>query len=1134
MKKFNHFRELSLHALKKTLLIMRIAIVLFFLGIMELHAIDAYSQRTRLSVNFSDTKLIKVLDEIETESEFFFLYNEKLLDTDRKVSINEENQLISVILDDLFRGTDIRHTIIDRKIILAPEYLTETAQPQQIRVSGKIVSQSGEPLPGVNVTVKGTTTGVNTDMSGNYSIPVPGNQATLVFSFIGYASQEIVVGNQTVINVTLLETVNQISEVVVTALGIKREKKSLAYAVAEVKGDEFTQAKENNVASALVGKIAGVNATGLNTGPGGSSRVIIRGNGSLTGANQPLYVINGMPMDNTTPGGSATTNGGSGNVDRGDGMAGINPDDIESISVLKGGTAAALYGSRAANGVILITTKKGAAQKGIGVEYNSTFTMEHVSVIPDWQYQYGQGDLARKPATQSEAIGWGRRSWGSRIDGSDYVAADGLTHPYSARKNNIKNFYQVGKNFTNTLAFTGGNEALNYRFSMSDLSSSSILPNSTYNRQSANLSLNGKFGRFTIQTLAQYTYEHAKNRPTAGDATGNPNWMPYMIANTADVRWLAPGYDSEKNEIPWNDAAVATNGYFVVNKFREKDNRNRFIGQASIIYDIMKNLSVKAMVSRDFYNYNYSYVVPTGTLYSIRGEYSALKTDVAETNSMINLNYKTNIGKDLNIVAFAGANSRSFEYYENSMTGSQFIIPFLYSQTNLTTLTPGVNNQQTKTNSVFGSLDAGYKGIVYLTVTGRNDWFSTLSPKHNNIFYPSVGGSFLLSQAFKLPEVISFAKLRASWAQVGGATPSPYVINLTYSMLPSSGVPLQNVSSNTITNANLKPLTSTTVEVGADLQFFKSRLRLDLTYYDRKTTDDIVATAISVASGYNNVILNVGELRNRGLEAVVGGTVIQNGSFSWNTSYNIAYNQNEVVKLAEGLDQIQMATTVNNYAYINNIVGKPYGQIVGTRITKDSNSNTVYDSASGMPVPTGLQPLGNGVAPLTMGLTNSFSYKNVTLEFLVDGKFGNKVFSMMEVYGTRMGLTKMTLPGREDGLVLNGVLADGTAYNRTVAKEDLRIYYNGFKSYSELFLHDGSFIKLRQVVLTYKVPGKYLTPLKVQSISLSLVARNLAILYRKTRNFDPEQSYTNDSNQGFESFGLPRTRTYGFNLMVKF
>ena len=387
--------------------------------------------------------------------------------------------------------------------------------------------------------------------------------------------------------------------------------------------------------------------------PGGSSRVIIRGNGSLTGNSQPLYVINGMPLDNSVPGGSAKPNGLglTDATDRGDGIAAMNPDDIESITVLKGGTAAALYGSRGANGVILITTKKGKAQKGIGVEYNSTLMMDNVSVFPDFQYEYGQGDGGVKPTTLSEAQATGRRSFGSKIDGStDYVAADGLTHPYVAQKNNLKNFYQTGTTFTNTVALSGGNESMLYRFSLSDLDAKGILPSNNYNRKTANLNLSAKLSeRLRMEAVAQYNLETSANRPIAGDALGNPNWTPYEVANTVDIRWLKPGYDANGNEIDWNDASIVTNSYFFVNKFKEKDTKNRFIGQASIIYDVLKNLTVKGTVTRDFYNYNFTSIMPTGTAYVPNGQYSGYKSDVSETNAMLTATYKAKLTKSIGL-----------------------------------------------------------------------------------------------------------------------------------------------------------------------------------------------------------------------------------------------------------------------------------------------------------------------------------------------------------------------------------------------------------------------------------------------------------------------------------------------------
>ena len=1091
---------------------------------------------SKISLTVIKMPVKDVLKEINKEIKISFVFSNAQI-KDQQVTISVKNEKLSSVLYKIFTPLGLNYSITDETMVIEKKSTKTSTQPalQQLKVSGKVTDNAGAPLPGVSIKIKNGSGGTTTTTEGNYSILVPAADAVLVFTYMGFIPQEVTVGGRSSIAIKLMEDAKMLDDVVVTALGISRQRKALAYSVTEVKGDEFTQARENNVANALTGKVAGVNATGLSTGPGGSSRVIIRGNGSLSGGNQPLYVINGMPLENSVPGGSATTNGGAGNVDRGDGIAGINPDDIESISVLKGGTAAALYGARAANGVILITTKKGKAQKGIGIDYNSTFTMENPSVFPDFQYEYGQGDAGEKPLNQGAAIQTGRRSFGARIDGSTYIAADGLEHSYAAQKDNIKNFYRTGTNFTNTLAFTGGSETFNYRFSLADLNAKSILPNSDYNRKTGNLSINGKVGKkITIEALAQYNIEKAHNRPTAGDALGNPNWTPYMIANTADIRWLSPGTDANGNEIAWNDAPIASNSYFVVNNFKQQDTKNRFLGQASLTYEIVKNLSIKGVVSRDFYNYNYSYILPTGTLYTPNGQYSELKADASETNGLVTLNYSGQLNKDFSLSAFVGGNQQRSVYNESNLLGSNFIIPYFYSSTNLSTISTTPTNNKTAINSVMGSADLSFKNYAYLTVTGRQDWFSTLSPENNSLFYPSFGGSFVLSEAFKLPESVNFAKLRASWAQVGGGAPNPYQINQAFSMLPSSGQPLQSVSSTTITNANLKPYTSTTTEAGFEARFLNSRLGLDITLYNRKTTNDIVATAITQTSGFNNVILNVGELSNKGIEGLITGSPIKAKNFNWNISYNVAYNKNEVVKLAEGLDQIQMASSVNGWAYVNNIIGQSYGTIVGTRVQKDAGGNTVFNSTTGLPVATGLEVLGNGVAPLTMGLSNEFRYKDFSLNVLIDGKFGNKIFSLMEVYGTRLGLLKTTLPGRENGLQLSGVDQQGQSYSRVVPVAGLRSYYDNQKSYSELFLHDGGFVKLRQVVLSYNIPVKSLKMLDLQAASISFVGRNLLILYKETDNFDPESSFTNGSSQGFESFGLPRTRSFGINLMVKF
>ncbi|MEP7377270.1 MAG: SusC/RagA family TonB-linked outer membrane protein [Chitinophagaceae bacterium] len=1019
-----------------------------------------------------------------------------------------------------------------------------------IPVTGKVTSsKDGVTLPMATVTVKGNPgLATTSDESGNFKLSLPDEykdkQIVLVITSVGYAAKEVTVTEQMQGLLIQLDEANRnLDEVVVTALGIRRTSKSLTYSVTEVKGEEFTQARENNVANALTGKIAGVNATGISTGPGGSSRVVIRGNGSLTGNSQPLYVINGMPLDNSVPGGSSKPNGFglTDGTDRGDGIAAMNPDDIESITVLKGGTAAALYGSRGANGVILITTKKGKAQKGVGVEYNSTYTMENISVFPDYQYEYGQGDGNVKPTTLAAAQASGRRSFGSKIDGStDYVAADGLTHPYSAQKDNLKHFYETGTTFTNTVALSGGNEAILYRLSLSDLNAKSILPSNKYNRKTANLNISAKLSnRLRIESVVQYNLETGQNRPIAGDALGNPNWTPYEVANTVDVRWLSPGYDANGNEIVWNDAGIVTNSYFIANKFKQKDTKNRFIGQASIAYDVLKNLTVKGTVTRDFYNYNFTSILPTGTQYVPIGQYSGIKSDVSETNSMITGTYKAKLTEKIGLSVLAGANSRKFKNDELDLFGQTFTTPYFYSFSNLSTSSTTPVTSRITTNSIFGSVDLDYKNLLFLTATGRQDWFSTLSSENNKIFYPSFGASFVLSDAVKLPDVFNLVRVRASWAQVGGGGPDPYAINLTYSSVSSaSSVPLQNVTSSAITNVNLKPFTSTTSEVGFNMQLLNNRAGIDLALYNRKSTDDIVSVPISNTSGYTNAILNSGELSNKGVEVLINAIAVKTKHFSWTTSYNVAYNKSEVLKLADGISTFTLGNSANGNAFINNKVGRTYGAMYGFRKLRDANGTIIFDNNSNLPLQTdNNQELGKGVPPLTMGFSNEFRYKNFSLDILVDGKFGNSIFSVMEVYATRLGLLKTTLPGRENGLLLDGVTKTGDKYSYTIPAANLRAaYYNSLNRYTELFVHDASFVKLRQVILSYRLPISKIAIFKnnVQSANIAFVGRNLLTLYKKTDNFDPEQSLTNGAAQGIESIGLPRTRSYGVNLVLKF
>lgn len=1136
------------HALQK---IMRITLYQAILSIAVstfVHANDVRGQRVleqKVTLRLANAEIDQALERIENVTKVKFMYNPQIFNN-QKYTFKFQEEALSDVLGKILAPHKVTYEVVQDRIILkretgAPETGSSSKEAPKRNVTGVVTDENGAGLPGVSVLVKGTQRGTSSDAEGKFTMDIPDAEvasAVLIFSFVGYTPQEVAVGTQTTISVQLAPEAKALNEVVVTALGISKEKKALAYAVTEVKGSEFTQARENNVANALTGKIAGVNATGMSTGPGGSSRIIIRGNGSLSGNNQPLYVINGMPMDNSVPGGGNASDGNGNNTDRGDGIGGINPDDIESISVLKGGPAAALYGARAGNGVILITTKKGRAQKGIGVEFNSNFTTENLAIIPDWQYEYGQGVDGVKPLTQTQAKSSGRLSYGARMDGTDVIQFDGQMRPYSPQKDNLKNFYRTGTNYINSIAFTGGNDKINFRFGLNNTKSNSIVPNSDFTRRIANLNVNAFLGKkLSIETVVQYNIEDGHNRPKVGYADYNPHWATHLIANTVDIRSLSPGYDAVTGkEVEWNPVPAAPNPYFVINKFKNDDRKNRFLGQANIRYDILDNLFIKGSVSQDYYNFKYEFIVPTANAYEPLGKYESNRTTSSETNGMLTLNYNKEF-ENFSFSALLGGNTQRSIYDEMAYRGAEFTIPGFYSFTNLATTTTTPNYRKSGINSVFGSVDLGYKGLAYLTMSGRQDWFSVLNKSNNSIFYPAIGGTVILSEAIDMPAAISFAKVRASWAQVGAVNVDPYRIYQSYQMAQGghNGRPVQQLASALVPNPDLRPLTSTTYEAGLEARFLNNRFGLDLTFYNRKTTNDIVQSNIASSSGYTQALLNVGELSNKGVELLLTATPIRKNDFAWDISYNMAYNQSKIVKLADNLKTLSIGAGVGG-GMIQNVVGGSYGEVWGYNKKTDGNGNVVFNTASGYAVRGDLEKLGNGIPPLTMGITNNFKYKNFSLNILIDGKFGSVVYSNMYQYAYRFGLPKETLPGRETGVTVTGVTPEGAPFTKTWEKKDVDTYYDNDKNYTGIFTFNNDFVKLRQVILSYNLNVSKMSFLKLQSASVSLVGRNLLLLYKDKRNnyFDPESSYTNGNAQGLEAFGVPRTRSLGVNLTVKF
>lgn len=999
-------------------------------------------------------------------------------------------------------------------------------------VTGTVTSATdGTPIPGVSIVVKGTSTGTATDANGRFTINVPDPASDiLVVSFIGFASQEIPVQGRTSIPVVLKEDVTQLGEVVVTALGIEKDTRTLGYSVTSVDGSALTQARETNVANSLVGKIAGVNVSSVSGGPGASSNVIIRGVNSFSGG-QPLYVINGIPMDNTSRG-QATMWGGA---DAGDGIANINPDDIEDMTVLKGSTASALYGSRASNGVILITTKSGKNVQGIGVEINSNFTTDRIIDFTDWQYVYGQGSDGLKPASQDAILtANGTLSWGARLDGSSVVQFDGVSRPYSAQKDNLKNFYRNGYTWTNTVALSGGGDKGSFRLSASDLNNRSVVPNSGIRRNTFNLSLNHKLSdKLSITANTNITLDKGNNRPSLSDAPGNSNYGVLFLPTSVDVRHLNPGYTADGNELRGGSNIYQTNPWFAANKFINNTTRTRNISSLSLRYNFTDWLYLQGRIGRDNYFDRQTKVTPSGTAYRPLGDLLDDAVKSVETNADFIIGATQKLTQDIDVNFLGGGNIRINDWERIRNIGQSFNVPGLYVIQNTNEgRAPERTVSEKEVQSLYYAVDFSYKNFLFLNTSGRQDWFSTLPKDNNSLFYPSVGASFVFSELVDLP-VLSFGKFRTSWASTSGDT-EPYKTKLYYAIDQSiNGRPIGLISGTSVPNNRIQPYQFKEYELGLDLKFFDDRLSLDVAYFNRKTDAEIIDVPASITTGYTSYTLNTGQLENNGFEFLLTGMPIRTSDFSWTVSYNHTFTNPEIVSLNgdQKEQQVKDGQARTQNAFIKHVVGEAASQVMAFDYMRDENGNKVFD-AQGLPLRGELKPYGSGFHKMYGGVNNEFVYKGINVSFLIDYKFGGHIFSGTNAMATTFGVHKMTLNGRDEGVIGDGVDENGNVNTVTATAQQ---YYTALASnVSSEFVYDASFIKLRQVIIGYTIPRSFYQRLGIQSINLSLVARNLAVLMKRTDNIDPESNYSNTVGQGLELAGVPPTRSYGFNLNLKF
>ncbi|HWV30605.1 MAG TPA: SusC/RagA family TonB-linked outer membrane protein [Dyadobacter sp.] len=1027
-------------------------------------------------------------------------------------------------------------------------FLAGAGFAQDLSIKGKVQSADGY-LPGASILIKGTSRGSTTDTNGDFTLSAPAN-ATLVISFIGYKTMEIPVGTKTVFDIMLENDATQFNEIVVTALGIAREKKALGYAVQEVSGKTLTQARETNLVNSLSGRLAGVQVTNSNGAPGSSSRMIIRGASSIGSNNQPLFVVDGVPVDNS--------NFGSGTgIDYGNAAASINPDDVESINVLKGPSAAALYGSRGANGVVLITTKSGKGTKGIGVSFNSNTAFESPFRLPKWQNEYGQG--AKGLFSYVDGTGAGvndgvDESWGPKLDGrllpqfDSPIAADGTRTPtpWVAHPDNVDKFFETGRTLTNNVAITGANDKGDFRLSFTDLDQTGILPNTNYKRRTVSLNAGWNLTKkLSIRATGNYVNDGSDNRNNFGLYF---IWFGRQVDMDKLKDYHKPGSIYQYN---WNDN-YWTNPYYLLNESTRANERDRLYGNMSATYKFTDWLSLTARTGTDFYEDRRKTKsaarqakIGASALYDA---YNEEQIFVRESNSDFLLNATHKFG-EFDITANIGGNHRTNYAQRNYMGATELAIPRVYNMGN-SRQRPVTENSfiRKSVNSLYASANLGFRNYLFVDLTARNDWSSSLPSDNRSYFYPSAAVSAIITDIFDVKSpILSFAKLRAGWARVGNDT-DPYRLASTYKYENPWGSTPSLSENNALLNANLKPELTSSYEIGTDIRLWQNRIGLDITYYKKVSSNQILDVNISNATGYLSKLLNAGKIENQGVEIQLTASPIKTDAFEWQVGLNWARNKNKVVSLANNLTTYQLNTSYNALTQTTSTnsfrglsvearVGQPYGTFFGKGFLRAPDGQIVYDAQGYPMLESASRVLGNFTPDWIGGFSNTFRYKNLSLSTLIDVKHGGDIFSQSINIGRYTGVLAETTLGREDGIIGQGVVNKGTAAAPEYVPNEKRIsseeYHHKYYllTNNENTIFDASYVKLREVKLTYMLSGQVFKKLPFRDIAISIVGRNLALLKSNLPHIDPETSYYNDGNlQGIENGQIPTTRTVGFNI----
>ncbi len=1046
--------------------------------------------------------------------------------------------------------------------------------------------EDGEPVIGASVIVKGTSLGTVTDVNGRFELSgLPPSATRLLISYISLMAKEVAIAPQ--VSVTLKSDTHLLDEVVVTALGISREKKALGYTAQEVKQDALVQGKDNNLLNSLSGKIAGVRITNTQ-GDVGSSRIVIRGETSIAGENQPLFIVDGIPVDNSQ------LNARSSGRDFKNAIADLNPEDIKTLTVLKGPNAAALYGARAAHGAIVITTKGGdKRQKGIGITLHSSTQVSFVATLPEFQNLFGQGAGGRFSYVDGKGAGVNDgvdESWGPRLDIGLLIPqfdspldADGnrVATPWVSHPNNVRDYFRMGISTNNGISVARGDDKYQFRVGYNYEKQVSIVPDAGTNKTNISLNTDYHLAKWiVVGATANYIVYTAPSLPGSATPSGSN-----VRSNSPMLQFLWFGRQVDTNSLKadytrnWN-SSYYDNPFWSASYNTQSQERHRLIGDLHAEFRLTDGLNVRFRTSTDWYNDRRKSKVKWGSAGagSPYGSYAEDAYTVKENNTEVLATYIKQLNKNWGIDALLGFNVRNKQYENNYQAAPRLAVADLYTLTNSRDpLTSSNDFYRLRQYGLYGSIQLDYRRWAFLNITGRNDWSSTLPVDNNSYFYPSVTASVLLSEAFGWrSKAVNYLKIRGGWSQVG-ADANPYQLATVFtSETAFNGNPLQ--SSSTIgMNPNLKPEKTSSIEAGFEAAFWDNRLCLDFTYYKTDSRNQILKLATTAASGYTSQVRNAGHIRNRGYEIQLGAVPIQTSKgFRWNLDLNYGANSSKVVKL----DDEGLITSYQLYSsgiQILASVGEAYGTLFGTSYVRDANGNVVVD-ANGLPkISTTNKTLGKFTPDWTGGISNTFSYRSLSLSFLIDASVGGSIFSNTNKTGKYTGVLANTLSGRDaehgglwyytdamgnnvrlpespsysvssdglyyaqvngqstrvyqDGIMVEGVTESGSKNEEVVSAEK---YYHRIYSIAEANVYDASYVKLREVALSYRLPRLWTQKLHLQEASVTLTGRNLWTIYKSVPNIDPESALTTGNAQGVEAYSLPTTRSFGVNLSVKF